>query len=93
MVVGKVMASGVKENGAPGMEMWKPHWLFGGECCAVALWLVSHSSEVPHTHQVNGMCARKKEEVFISRHNLDFDISIFSVALLHKSWGIIVQHR
>jgi hypothetical protein len=61
--------------------------LFGGECCVVALWLVSHSSEVPHTHQVNGTCACEKEEVIISRHNLDFDTSIFSVALLHKSWG------
>jgi hypothetical protein len=43
------------------MEMWKSHWLFGGGCGTVALWLVSHSSEVPHTHQVNGMCECKKK--------------------------------
>jgi hypothetical protein len=28
MVVGKVMASGVEENRAPGMEMWKSHCAF-----------------------------------------------------------------
>jgi hypothetical protein len=48
MVVGKGMSSGVEENKAQDMEMWNRICLLVG---SVALWLVSGSSEDPHTHR------------------------------------------